>query len=121
MQGVAWRELGERLIGDSEYNLKSSQWSYPLEKIEEEHQSDDRRLRGVIERWLQGEGLDENPSWRTLIWRLDDATETSTAANPIRYFAEPLPGKSCDSKSHSCTVYKSCLTSDSVPTNSRCV
>ena len=95
LQGVAWRKLGECLIGDSEYNLESSQWSYPLDEIEE-HKSDDSRLRAVIERWLQGEGLDEEPSWRRIIWRLDDATETSAAAETIRCFAEPLPGKSCD-------------------------
>ena len=96
VQGVAWRKLGECLIGDSEYNLESSQWSYPLDEIEE-HKSDDSRLHAVIERWVQGEGLDEEPSWRRIIWRLDDATETSAAAETIRCFAEPLPGKSCDS------------------------
>ena len=97
MQGVAWRKLGERLIrGD--YNLKSHQYDCPkLDEIAQQHQSDDSRLRAVIECWLQGEGRDEEPSWRALIWRLDDATETTAAADPIRHFAEPLPGESCDS------------------------
>ena len=72
--------------------------TYPkLDEIVQQHQSDDSRLHAVIECWLQGEGRDEEPSWRELIRRLDGATETSTAADPIRHFAEPLPGKSCDS------------------------
>ena len=92
MQGVAWRKLGEELI------YHSWEPEYPkLEEIESQHQSDDSRLRAVIECWLQGEGRDKEPSWRRIIWALDGATETSTAADPIRHFAEPLPGESCDS------------------------
>ena len=97
MQGVAWRKLGERLIG-GDYNRESRQWDYPkLEEIERQHQSDDSRLHAVIECWLQGEGWDEEPSWRRIILALDDATETIAAADSVRHFAEPLPGKSCDS------------------------
>ena len=66
-------------------------------EIERQHQSDDSRLRAVIECWLQGEGWDEEPSWRRIIWRLDSANETRVAADNIRHFAESLPGKSCDS------------------------
>ena len=66
-------------------------------EIDRQHQSDDSCLRAVIECWLQGEGLyEEEPSWRRIIWALDHANETRAADN-TRHFAEPLPGKSCDS------------------------
>ena len=96
VQGVAWRKLGEGLIrGD--YNTESHQFDYPkLDEIERQHQSDDSRLCAVIECWLQGEGRDEEPSWRRIIWTLDGA-KVSTAADTIQHLAEPLPGKSCDS------------------------
>ena len=95
VQGVAWRNLGERLIG-GDYNFESRQWDYPkLDEIAQQHQSDDSRLRAVTECWLQGEGMDGEPSWRALIGRLDGPTETKPLANHIRHFAEPLPGKSC--------------------------
>ena len=97
MHGVSWRRLGERLIG-GDYNDESLQFDYPkLDEIERQHQSDDSRLRAVIECWLLGEGLDKEPSWRALIRNLDWGNETRAAANHIRHFAEPLPGKSCDS------------------------
>ena len=95
-QAVTWKELGERLI----YGVYSGMLhgGYPkLDEIERQHQSDDSRLRAVIECWLQGEGEDKEPSWRALVWTLDGAEETRAAANHIRHFAEPLPGKSCDS------------------------
>ena len=120
VQGVAWRKLGEGLI----YGIYSSTVclsGYPkLDEIERHHKSDDGRLCAVIECWLQGEGVDKEPSWRRIICVLDDATETRAATDNIRHFAEPLPGESCDSITFF-TVYKSCLTSDSVHTNSRCV
>ena len=97
VQGVAWRKLGEELIYNV-YNLESCQFGYPkLDEIERQHQSDDSRLHAVIECWLQGGGKDKKPSWRALIWRLDMENETRAAAADIRHFAEPLPGKSCDS------------------------
>ena len=95
MQGVAWRELGKRLT-PADYS--SFPPTYPkLDEIAQQHQSDDSRLRAVVECWLQGEGSDEEPSWRRIIWALDAVTETSAAADNIRHFAEPLPGESCDS------------------------
>ena len=97
MQGVAWRKLGEGLI----YGIYSRAVligdNTKLDEIAQKHQSDDSRLRAVIECWLQGEGRDEQPSWRALITRLDESTETRAAADTIRHFAEPLPGESCDS------------------------
>ena len=97
-QGVSWRELGKRLFhGDYSGGFHLPPTYPKLDEIAQQHQSDDSRLRAVIECWLQGEGRDEKPSWRALIMRLDGATETTAAADPIRHFAEPLPGESCDS------------------------
>ena len=97
MKGVPWRKLGEELIYNV-YNLESRQFDYPkLDEIERQHQSGDSRLRAVVECWLQGGGKDKKPSWRALIWRLDKKKETRAAADTIHHFAEPLPGKSCDS------------------------
>ena len=84
--GVAWKRLGKELIPTGVFVT-----------IESQHQSDDSRLRAVIECWLQDEGRDEEPSWRKIILALDGATETRPLANHIRHFAEPLPGESCDS------------------------
>ena len=93
MQGVAWRKLGKRLIYHS-WETKCPK----LDEIAQQHRSDDSRLRDVIECWLQGEGLvDKEPTWRRIIWALDDAPGTGIVADTIRHFAEPPPGKSCDS------------------------
>ena len=95
VQGVAWRKLGKKL---TPADCSPFYLTYPkLDEIAQQHQSDDSRLHAVIECWLQGEGRDKEPSWRALIWVLDDATETTATADTIRHFAEPLPGKSCDS------------------------
>ena len=83
VQGVAWRNLGEWLF----YNDF-------LNEIEGQYQSDDERLRALIDHWLQGEG-DEEPSWRALIYNLDWAEETKIA-DKIRNFTEPVSGESCD-------------------------
>ena len=97
VQGVAWRKLGEGLIGGV-YNTESHQLEYPkLDEIERQHQSDDSRLRAVIECWLQGDGVGRELSWRALIWRLDWGDATRAVADRVRHLAEPLPGKSCDS------------------------
>ena len=87
LPGVAWRALVGGLIPYTVFG-----------EIKEQHQSDDSRLRAVIECWLQdgGSAVGKEPSWRTLIWTLDDTNETK-AADTVRYCAEPLPGKSCDS------------------------
>ena len=103
VQGVHWRTLGEVLLpvqiigGDLYYHT--------LDKIEEQHLSSDDRLHAVVTTWVQGHGLDKEPSWRRLIWNLDHMKMTSYADN-IRHFAEAVLGKSCDSSYlHSCTVY----------------
>ena len=99
VQGVAWRKLGEGLFPLT--IISGGQMTHPkLDEIERQHQSDDDRLRAVIECWLQG---DEEPTWKRIVWTLDGTTETRTADN-IRHFAEPLPGKSCDSITFLCSV-----------------
>ena len=101
---MAWRELGERLI----YGVYSGDMhigDYPkLDEIERQHQPDDSRLRAVIECWLQDERMRVKPSWRALIWTLDDTKTPRAVADTIRHFAEPLSGKSCDSITFSYSV-----------------
>ena len=85
VQGVPWRSLGARIFPSGIYD-----------EIDRQHHTDDDRLRAVVQRFLQGDGVDKEPSWRRIILALDGANETR-AANSIRHFAEPLTGKSCDS------------------------
>ena len=83
--GANWRRLGEELL-----------WSSQLDEIEQLYQSDDDRLHAVIQCWMQGDGVDKQPSWRRIICALDGADGTRIA-DKIRHFAEPVSGKSCDS------------------------
>ena len=106
VQGVDWWTLGERLLPLEFIGLKVS---YPtLEKIGEQHLSSDDRLHAVVTTWVQGGGLDKEPSWRRLIWNLDHIKMTIYADN-IRHFAEPVLGKSCDSISIPTFLYSVCL------------
>ena len=115
VQGVAWKQLGEGLIPHGDYNHESRQFDYlKLDEIAQQHQSNDSRLRAVIECWLQGEKLDKEPSWRRIIWVLD-GINANRSADTIRHSAEHLPGKAV-TPSHSCTVSKCCPTSDSAHT-----
>ena len=86
VQGVPWRTLGERIIPATIYN-----------EIPSQHHSDDDRLCAVVQHFLHSDGVDNEPSWRRIIWALDAANETSATADTIRHFAKPLPGESCDS------------------------
>ena len=96
VQGVDWRTLGEKLLAIT-IRIKDGEWSCPtLDKIGEQHLSSDDRLHTVVTTWIQGGGRDKEPSWRSLIWRLDDSS-IAKAADNIRHFAEPVLGKSCDS------------------------
>jgi len=104
VQGVDWRRLGEVLLAEgffvSGYVDDSTRKPYgaesSLKKIHGQHQSDADRIHAVVTTWVQGRGLDKEPSWRRLIWNLDHIKLTSYADN-IRHFAEPVLGKSCDS------------------------
>lgn len=93
VQGVNWRTLGKKLL----FNVY-------VDKIEKLHQSDDGRLRAVLEHWMQDGGRHKEPSWRSIIWGLDGANETRTAEN-IRNFAEPVQGKLYHSISVSTFLY----------------
>ena len=85
VQGVKnWRTVGRRLLGYNESKLNA---------IEREYSSDSDRLQAAVQQWLEGGGLPQ-PSWRTLVRSLDRAGDI-TVADPIRGFAEPLPGESC--------------------------
>ena len=102
VQGVHWRTLGERLLP---VEIIQRKWCYPkLNKIENQHQSDDDRLHAVVNSWVLGEGKDREPSWRHLIWVLDHHNMAGVADN-MRQFAEPVLGKSCDSISVSTFFY----------------
>ena len=108
VQGVDWRTLGEKLLPSKLIHWKVS---YPtLDKIGEQHLSSDDRLHAVVTTWIQGGGSDEEPSWRSLIWRLDRGNMTSYA-DSIRHFAEPVLGKSCDSINMPTFLYVQCISS----------
>ena len=93
VQGVNWRTFGKKLILNSD-----------VDKIEKLHESDDDRLRDVLEHWMQDGGRHKEPSWRSIVWGLDGANETRTA-DSVRHFAEPVQGKSCHSISVSTFLY----------------
>ena len=98
MQGVEWTWLGERIIGSGKYR-----------EIKLKNTSNANHLRMVVECWLGGGHASfQEPSWRRLIWTLDDKGQTQVA-DKIRHFAEPVLGKSCDSISVSTFLYSVCL------------
>ena len=78
MAGVNWRRLGEVLNG--------MLYSYTdLDRIFDEYESDETRLRAVVEEsW-------RTLSWRVVIWALYCANEIDKAQQ-IRSYAEPLQG-----------------------------
>ena len=94
VQGVNWRTLGKALLLRE---IRDVFFIYPkVDEIKQLYQSDEDRLCAVIECWIQGDGKDKQPSWRRIIYALDDADEMRIADN-IRHFAEPVSGKLCDS------------------------
>ena len=81
LQGVKnWREVGKRLLG---YDMSK------MDAIQREYSTDSDRMQAVVQQWLEG----GDPSWRIVVWSLDRAGDT-TAADPIRGFAEPPLGES---------------------------
>jgi len=95
VQGVEWTVLGSGLIGHFKYNH--------IKQLQDT--SNENRLRAVVEYWLGGgRYVGEEPSWRRLIWTLDEEGQTQVA-DKIRHFAEPVLGKSCVSISVSTFLY----------------
>ena len=81
------------MLFPSKYNNERRQFIYPkVDEIEQLYQPDGDCLRAVIECWMQGDGVDKQPSWRRIICALDCADEMRIADN-IRHFAEPVSGK----------------------------
>ena len=96
VQGVGWRILGEAILSETFTFGDAGKvvTSYPeLDRIQQQYKSSDDQLHAVVETYVQGDGVDEEPSWRSLIWRLDGGKLASVADN-IRHFAEPVLGKS---------------------------
>ena len=95
VQGVEWTVLGLPLITFDK--------CCEIEQLQDT--SNENCLRAVVECWLGGgHAADEEPSWRRLIWTLDEEGQTRVA-DKIRHFAEPVLGKSCDSVGVSTFLY----------------
>ena len=83
VQGVKWTVLGERFIPRRNYD--------EIEQLQDT--SNENRLRAVVKCWLGGRhARGQEPSWRRLIWMLDDGGQTQVA-DKMRHFAEPVLGK----------------------------
>ena len=48
--------------------------------------------KNIVEQFLEGRGLYQQPSWRAVILSLDGAEETRLA-DRIRHYAEPMQGR----------------------------
>ena len=83
--GVNWRRLGKVFSGM--WGLLSSRIN--LDRICEEYESDEARLRAVVEEFVKLWG--GSVSWRMVIWVLYGANEVDKAQQ-IRSYAEPLQG-----------------------------
>jgi hypothetical protein len=88
--GVNWRRLGKGLI-EEENSLYTK-----LDRIHDEYESDEARLRAVVEEFLNRPvpwrtTLWRTVSWRKMIWTLYCADEIDKAQQ-IRNYAEPLQG-----------------------------
>ena len=84
MAGVNWRRLGELLNGML-YRYSDLSRRINLDRIFDEYESDEARLRAVVEEsW-------HTLSWRVVIWALYCANEIDKAQQ-IRSYAEPLQG-----------------------------
>ena len=78
-QVQSWRRLGKHLVYSD------------LDDIQHQHGSDEACLKAVVEKFLLGEGLYQQPSWRAVIWSLYKASEIHLA-DQIRSHAEPVQG-----------------------------
>ena len=91
VKGVNWRRLGKELIGEY-YEPNLSDDTTNLDRIHDEHESDEARLRAVVEEFLtKTDTRRGRPSWRRVIWSLYSAHEIDKAQQ-ISSYAEPLQG-----------------------------
>ena len=79
MQGVEWTVLAYEFLPIGQYS----------EIEQSQDTSNESRLREVVEYWFDS---GQKPSWRRLIWILDDSDHTRIA-DKIRHFAESIVGK----------------------------
>ena len=90
VEGVNWRIMGKMLIGEEEEEEVKDIYTYiytNLDRIHDENESDEARLRAVVEEFLSR----ANRSWRRVIWILYCAEEIDKAQR-ISSYAEPLQG-----------------------------
>ena len=94
--GVNWRGLGKELIGEGRISIvlhDSDDYDArtDLDRIHDEHESDEARLRAVVEKFLTKSDRSWRgpPTWRRVIWALYGVHEIDKAQQ-IRSYAEPL-------------------------------
>ena len=93
VQGVDWRKLGEALLPDSFTIDDAGEVVSQLDILGQQYKSNDDQLHAVVETYVHRDGKDKEPSWKSLIWRLDGGN-IARVADSIRHFAEPVLGKS---------------------------
>ena len=94
VKGVNWRRLGEELIGEELEGLGVDDAYTNLDRIRDTHDSDEARLRAVVEEFLTGtDGISWRcpPTWRKVIWALYCAEDINKAQH-FRSYAAPLQG-----------------------------
>ena len=62
-----------------------------LAEIRQQHSTWTNQTRATLEYWLS---VDPTPSWRRLVWALEDSGEHQ-AAERVRPYVEPLTGEYC--------------------------
>ena len=77
----SWRSLGEGMVYSS----------LLLDDIQQQYDSDEDRLKAVVERFLKGDGWFNHQSWRAVILCLYRANEFKLAEQ-ISSYAEPVQG-----------------------------
>ena len=86
VEGVNWRTLCDGLFRGFTFK-DGSVWRITPDDIQAEHQSDEARLKAVVEAFLD----DQRCSWRMLIWALYKSRHVDHTEH-IRSYAEPLKG-----------------------------
>ena len=93
VKGLTWRTLGEELVGEEvEVEWDEEDIYTNLDRIHDEHESDEARFRAVVEEFLTKiDTIKGRPSWKRVIWSLYCVHETDKAQQ-IGSYAEPLQG-----------------------------